>query len=159
MRKFIVAVDGSPSSTKALDWALTTLIVPEEDIVILVAVSEKAGEFGGFPVCVFPKSPKATVGDVARFQSREQMELMKIRAELSAFLQKYEAMCAAASVSCSCMELAGNPKEELCAIAEREKPHILIVGNRGTGDLKRLLLGSTSDYLVHNCTCPVLVVK
>lgn len=36
---------------------------------------------------------------------------------------------------------------------------LVIVGAREMGGLKRAFVGSTSDYVVHHCHCPVLVVK
>jgi nucleotide-binding universal stress UspA family protein len=35
---------------------------------------------------------------------------------------------------------------------------LLVVGSRGWGPVKRVALGSTSDWLVHRAACPVLVV-
>lgn len=36
---------------------------------------------------------------------------------------------------------------------------MVVVGTRNNGALKRWVFGSTSDYLVHHLSCPVLVVK
>ena len=36
---------------------------------------------------------------------------------------------------------------------------MIVVGSRGTGRLKRALLGSVSEHLVRNAPCPVLVVR
>ncbi len=35
---------------------------------------------------------------------------------------------------------------------------VLVVGSRGNGPLRRLLLGSTSDYLARHSRCPLLVI-
>jgi nucleotide-binding universal stress UspA family protein len=35
---------------------------------------------------------------------------------------------------------------------------VLVLGTRGMGTFKRAFLGSVSDYLVHHCTCPVIIV-
>lgn len=39
------------------------------------------------------------------------------------------------------------------------KLDILIVGSRGLGPVKRMLLGSVSNYLVEHAPCPVVVVR
>ena len=36
---------------------------------------------------------------------------------------------------------------------------LVVLGAREMGNLKRAFVGSTSDYVVHHCRCPVLVVK
>jgi len=37
--------------------------------------------------------------------------------------------------------------------------HVLVLGCRKLGALKRAFIGSTGDYCVHHADCPVLVVK
>jgi len=36
---------------------------------------------------------------------------------------------------------------------------MLIVGSRGVGQVKGILLGSTSHYLIHKCSVPVMVAR
>jgi nucleotide-binding universal stress UspA family protein len=44
-------------------------------------------------------------------------------------------------------------------IAAAEHAHLLVLGARGRGGFRGLLLGSTSDQLVHHAPCPVTVVR
>jgi nucleotide-binding universal stress UspA family protein len=54
-------------------------------------------------------------------------------------------------------ELAvGEPGRELEAASDRLD--LLVLGSRGYGPLRRVLLGSISSYLVERCRCPVIVV-
>lgn len=55
--------------------------------------------------------------------------------------------------------MRGDSRYEILRKAEELKPSILIMGSRGMGAIKRAVLGSVSDYIVHNCDCPVLIVK
>eukprot|EP00736_Rhodelphis_marinus_P012433 Rmarinus@m.10521 len=52
------------------------------------------------------------------------------------------------------------PKESTVTYLER-KPEIdcLVLGTRGLGAVKRLMMGSFADYMVHHCPCDVLVIK
>uniref|UniRef100_N1QVC6 UspA domain-containing protein n=1 Tax=Aegilops tauschii TaxID=37682 RepID=N1QVC6_AEGTA len=53
-------------------------------------------------------------------------------------------------------------KERLCLEAERLGLSAMIMGSRGFGASRRAgngRLGSVSDYCVHHCVCPVVVVR
>ena len=55
--------------------------------------------------------------------------------------------------------LDGDPAQAILQCAEDEGADMIVIGSRGIGDLKSLLLGSVSHKLVENATCPCLVVK
>ena len=64
-----------------------------------------------------------------------------------------------------CPQLGGKVKSVAAAkpgegiVKECQDANMVVVGSRGLGAVRRTLLGSVSDYLVHHCHCPVLVVK
>ena len=55
--------------------------------------------------------------------------------------------------------LDGDPAEAILQCAEDENASLIVIGSRGVGDLKSLLLGSVSHKLVQHSKCPCLVVK
>ena len=55
--------------------------------------------------------------------------------------------------------LLGEPGAELALFAEEIGATTMVVGSRGHGAIKRVLLGSVSDHLVRHAPCPVLVVR
>lgn len=52
----------------------------------------------------------------------------------------------------------GHPVEALLGVASEVGADLLVVGSRGRGGFRGLLLGSTSQEVVTNATCPVVVV-
>lgn len=57
------------------------------------------------------------------------------------------------------VERDGNPGKTLVAYCQEAGASLLVVGPRGRGRVKRLLLGSTAEQVVKTATCDVLVVK
>jgi len=53
----------------------------------------------------------------------------------------------------------GLPAEVLADLAATNNVEMVVVGHRGRGAIKRLLVGSVADRLVQICTKPVLVVR
>lgn len=54
---------------------------------------------------------------------------------------------------------SGDAGPMLVWVAEQEGFDAIVVGSHGKGRLKRLVLGSVSEHVVHHAPCPVLVVR
>ena len=55
--------------------------------------------------------------------------------------------------------LEGDPRDEIVREARDWQADLVVVGARGVGGVKRLLLGSVSENVLRTARCPVLVVK
>ena len=55
--------------------------------------------------------------------------------------------------------LNGHPYEELVNYAEKHNIDMIVLGTRGHGLMKSLLIGSTTDRVVRRAPCPVLSVS
>lgn len=53
--------------------------------------------------------------------------------------------------------LVGSARDHLVAASERA--HLLVLGSRGRGIFRSMLLGSTSAAVTNRCACPVVVVR
>jgi len=56
-------------------------------------------------------------------------------------------------------ESGSKPGEIICKVAEEEDVAMIIVGTRGLGKVRRAIMGSVSDYVVHHAPCPVIVCR
>src|SRR5690606_19700503 len=52
----------------------------------------------------------------------------------------------------------GKPGPVITKIAERDKYNLIIMGSRGLGQVKSVLIGSTGNYVIHHTKCPVFIV-
>ncbi|WP_166179251.1 universal stress protein [Rubrobacter tropicus] len=53
----------------------------------------------------------------------------------------------------------GEPAREVVRLAEEVGAGMVVVGSRGLGGVRRMLLGSVSDAVVEHAPCPVMVVR
>jgi nucleotide-binding universal stress UspA family protein len=53
----------------------------------------------------------------------------------------------------------GRPAEEIAALAEELEAGLVVLGSRGLGAVKRLVVGSVSEGVVSLAPCPALVVR
>ena len=51
------------------------------------------------------------------------------------------------------------PGEVIVKIADEEKATMIVMGTRGLGKVRRTIMGSVSDYVVHHAHCPVIVCR
>jgi nucleotide-binding universal stress UspA family protein len=54
--------------------------------------------------------------------------------------------------------IEGHPADVLVEAAGREQPDLVVVGRRGLGSFKRMLLGSTSHYLAQHLDQTLVIV-
>ncbi|KAH0462223.1 hypothetical protein IEQ34_009798 [Dendrobium chrysotoxum] len=75
-------------------------------------------------------------------------------------IDKAKELCAANSVSDAIFEVVeGDARNVLCDAVEKFSADVLVVGSHGYGAIKRVVLGSVSDYCAHHADCTVMIVK
>lgn len=54
---------------------------------------------------------------------------------------------------------SGDPADEILDIAEAEGAEMIVLGRRGLGRAREMLVGSVSQKVLHNATCTVVLVQ
>lgn len=49
------------------------------------------------------------------------------------------------------------PEHAISDFINQEKPKFVVTGTRGVGVVRRTILGSTSDFILHHANCPVVI--
>ncbi|KAJ0246200.1 Universal stress protein PHOS32 [Hirschfeldia incana] len=155
-RKIGVAIDLSEESAYAVRWAVDHYIRPG-DAVVLLHVSPTSVLFGAD----WGPLPLKTPSDQDQDQQPSQEDFDAFTASKVADLAKP-------------LKESGFPykihivkdhdmRERLCLEIERLGLSAVIMGSRGFGAEKKRgsdgKLGSVSDYCLHHCVCPVVVVR
>lgn len=91
----------------------------------------------------------------AGWQQEFEQERVALKTELAAFICRLPA----AFQGHTPLIREGNPAEQILATIDAEKIDLVIVGKTSKGGLDRFLLGSTSDKVLTNAPCSVLVVS
>jgi len=137
MRKVLVAVDGSEASVHGAQAALKV-----------------AQPFGAEVILIFVVPPMLLPGDAPWAPIDEIHEAEERRGERVL----HETVAKLGNPKVRTLVKIGPPAETIAEVAEAEEVDMVAVGSTGKGAVKRLLVGSTADRLVHICTRPVLVV-
>lgn len=53
----------------------------------------------------------------------------------------------------------GHPGETVIKFAEAKEADLIVISSHGYHGLKRLVLGSTAEYVIRHCHCAVLVLR
>jgi nucleotide-binding universal stress UspA family protein len=141
--KMVLATDGSEDAALAAQVAAD--IANETASELHVVYAEPVPVYGEFPSgrLEINEAVEKEVSKRAQWFLDEQVE--KIRAT-------------GASVSQAHLRL-GRIDEEIVTLAEEIGAGLVVVGSRGLGGLRRVLMGSVSDSVVRHAHCPVMVVR
>jgi nucleotide-binding universal stress UspA family protein len=53
----------------------------------------------------------------------------------------------------------GAPSKVIVDVCEQREYNLIIMGSRGLGAIKRIVMGSVSQYVLLHASCPVLIVR
>lgn len=149
--KFLIPIDGSQAGEHALDKALIFAAPLQAEIVLLTVVE---------PLSNYVPEVMMPTGDWVGWRGLPDVELeRKILNAGQVLLQKAQDTCKASQLESRTRLEIGQPRDVICVVAKEESPDLLILGSRGLGSVERLMLGSVSDYVLHHCASPVLVVR
>ncbi|TPX66148.1 hypothetical protein SpCBS45565_g04641 [Spizellomyces sp. 'palustris'] len=143
----MVAVDHSPLSEEAFDWACRTLSKDGDEIVLVHVVKDD-----GYVKMLNEDYEKGThnlenlleqMGTEIRNTFRRRLELFPVKnIHLSVHVK-----------------LSDSPKTTICELASELAVDTLVLGSHGASPLKHLLLGSTSAYCMRHAAMPVVIVR
>ena len=139
MNVIVVGVDGSRGSEAALRFAAEEASLRGATLRIVSAYH--------VPVAVYAGGMVPPVDFVSSIREATEEIVAGAAAEL-------ERLWPGVTVETQVAE--GQPADEL--VGEAEDADLLVVGSRGLGGFRSLLLGSVSQQVAHHAPCPVVIV-
>lgn len=142
--RIVVGIDGSAHADRALAFALSEAIVHGASVTVVFGyVHPQSLAFGAHP------GPSSwTWLDKGHLRAAVQRELDQAIARADP----------PSDVEVTSMPVEAPPAEALLRTAIDLDADLLVVGSRGRGGFRGLLLGSTGQHVVSHSPCPVVVV-
>lgn len=149
IEKILVALDGSEPAGRALDFALDLAEKYSAEIVLLSVVQHVV-----MPGISYLTTPVLLPVAVGQYTEELKANHKKV---LSEALKKVKKIKPNLRVSTKLVE--GRPSNKIVETAKEGNFDIIVMGSRGLGAIKEFFLGSVSDRVADEATCPVLIVK
>jgi len=138
--RVVVGVDGSETARKAVRWAAREAKLRGMKLELVSACPISSYAYGyGLPAI------------------SEEMKSLTERAEGHLAEALDEARAEAREVQIETIAVEGQPAKVLVEVAKGAD--LLVVGSRGLGGFRELLLGSVSQQCAQHATCPVVIVR
>ena len=137
IKKILVPLDGSKNSMRGLDEA------------IYLARQCQATVTGLF------------VTPLSKPQTNEQISYVEkyLLKDASKFLSQAKKRAAQNGILFYDKVLYGDGGNTIVNTAKKQNFDLIVIGSRGNSKVKEIFLGSTSNYVLHKSSIPVLIVK
>lgn len=149
LRKILIGIDGSANAQRAVAF-VARLKPPKGAEVTLFRAAEQMAVPAN---ALVPSAIHATVGSEIKRVNREQV------VAASKSLERAAAELRRLGWRVRLVVTAGAPLRDLLATATTTDADLVVVGARGVGGVRHLLLGSVADGVLNRCPVPVLVVR
>jgi len=137
-KKILIPIDGSVYSDAA------------------IAKGIELAKLAGSEITLFFTIDSSIYTHTAAGASLSNLESI-LKAEKEEVLKNGQQKIADAGLTCAVRYSEGIPGREICALSAEYD--LIIMGTAGRTGIKKMLLGSVTQYVVANAKCPVMSVK
>ena len=136
-KNIILAVDGSEYSHRAIEYAKSLAEQYQANLWLVHVFSHTS--------------------DLLGYQDYEKL-YAKRKSKGQTVLDDAQNLLGSTTIKVHQKLLEGSEAEAILWVAEENKADLIVMGTRGFGAVKGLLVGSVSRKVIHLATCPVMVV-
>lgn len=140
LSRILVPVDGSDNSLRALDHAIFLAKSTGAGVTAMNVIES--------PPTVYIESQKL-IDDI----------MVKYRTESAKILDRCKQIAEKAGVKIETVIAEGDTASNITGYAQKEGFDLIIIGSRGLGKFKEMVLGSVSNKVLHHSKASVLIVR
>jgi universal stress protein A len=144
-KKILVPVDYSPSSKRALDWAL--VLAETLDASVHVLHTWEVPTYLRPDLTVWSGEISETLADHTRTEAEKGMRDFLASADV------------ATRANVTSQVVPGGPYATILALVEQHGFDLIAMGTHGRTGVAHLLLGSVAEKVVRHAPCPVLTIR
>jgi nucleotide-binding universal stress UspA family protein len=154
-KKILVALDGSENSNRAAQVALGLADKLKADLIVLHAISPPTSYYGtNYATVGGMAPPPLSQKEIDAYYSFSRKAAMAIVGDTVERAKKN-----GTNVKTEMPEGVSSVVETIINHAHKSNADLIVVGTRGLGGFKKMLLGSVSSGVVSHANCPVLVAR
>jgi nucleotide-binding universal stress UspA family protein len=143
--RILVGIDGSESSLNASEYAIE---MAKKDGAQVIALGIKPLPLSSYGLAAPQDEAKLSKEDKELHDINESLDTVDQNAKRNNVQIKKEIINSQMSIEGAIVEYA-----------ESEDVDLIVIGTRGTSDIKNMLLGNIASGVVKYAACPVMVVK
>jgi nucleotide-binding universal stress UspA family protein len=143
-KKILVPTDGLVHSLKACQYAIKLAKLTGAEIIGIYVIPSRI-------VSIFEERrlEGRTAHDVATEYKKNG----------EAYLRQFQSICSKEHIEVRTILAEGYPPEEILKVAEKEDVDLIVIGVRRKSSIERTVTGKTSDEIVRNAKCPVVIIN
>jgi nucleotide-binding universal stress UspA family protein len=139
--KILVPVDGSENSFRALEHAIfLSTKIKEAQITVLYIIEDLTS--------LYIYSPKI----MEKLRADYEREYTRI-------LERCKEMADKSGTNINTVLKEGDPASKIIGYSDMEKFDLIIMGSRGMGKFKEMIIGSVSNKVIHHAKSSVMLVR
>ncbi|MBE9159997.1 universal stress protein [Nodosilinea sp. LEGE 06152] len=152
-QKILVALDRTAASDRVFDHALGLAQASQGQLQLVHSLNVN-------PYDNLGKLIDAGVGlqNSAKVQHEEEAAQLQRVQKTQQWLEQLRTEALNRSIEADFVCKVADPGPFVCQLAETWAADVIVMGNSGKKGLKKLVLGSVSDYVAKHAPCPTIVV-
>ena len=147
IKKILVAIDGSETAEKALDFAVDLAGKYSAEIALITVFDVISDSLIARGMVFAPKGTTKYIEQLKDIHQKILIEAVKKTKKLKRGLKISKKL------------VTGRAADKIVETAKEENFDLIVIGSRGLGGIKEFFLGSVSDRVADEAPCPVLIVK